>query len=100
MASRSTLLPDTQSYVIVREFLIQTGIGLALMLALFVITAQTLSEVSQAAVRVFTFYSIIDCVRALLSREQLWGASLNRWDQAAAYTFFATVIKLTLEWPS
>ena len=100
MASLSSLLPDVQSRIIVREFLIQTAIGLALMLALFVFRAQTLPELGHAAVRVFTFYSIIDCMRASFSREPVWGVSLNRWDQAAAYTFCATLLDLLLDWPS
>ena len=99
MPPLSTLLPDVQSRYIVREFLIQTTIGLALMLALFVLRTQTLAELGQASVRVLTFYSIIDCVRASMRREPLWGTSLNRWDQAAAYTFCATLINMLLDWP-
>ncbi|WP_158744058.1 hypothetical protein [Acidisphaera sp. L21] len=97
MASLSTLLPDAQSRSIVREFLIQTAIGSALMLALFAFEAQTLPELGQAAVRVFSFYSIIDCVRASLRREPVWAASLNRWDQAAAYAFCAMVLNVLLD---
>ena len=99
MVSLSALLPDVQSRSIVREFLIQTTIGLAIMLALFVVRAQTLAELGHAAVRVFTFYSIIDCMRASFRREPVWGTSLNRWDQAAAYTFCATFLNLLLDWP-
>jgi hypothetical protein len=97
MASLSTLLPDTQSRAIVREFLMQTIIGSALMMVLFVFRAQTLPELGHAAVRVFTFYSIIDCARASVKREPVWGASLNRWDQAAAYIFCATFLNLLLD---
>jgi hypothetical protein len=99
MASLSTLLLDGQSRSIVREFLVQTTVGSALMLVLFVFNAQTLPELGHAAVRVFTFYSIIDCLRAAYRREPVWGPCLNRWDQAAAYTFCATFLDLLLNWP-
>ncbi len=90
---------DAQSRRIVREFLIQTAIGLAIMLALFVVRAQTLPELCQAAARVFTFYSALDCMRAWFGRVPVKGPSLNRWDQAAAYSFCAVLFDLLTNWP-
>lgn len=97
MTSLSTLLPDVQSRSAVREFAVQTTVGITLMLAIFVVKMQTLPELGQVAVRIFTFYSIIDCARALLRREHMWGASLNCWDQAAAYFFFATFLNVLFD---
>ncbi len=92
-----TVLLDIQSRHVVREFFIQAGIGWGLMAVLYVIRAQTLMELGHAAVRVFTFYSVIDCVRASLRKEPVCGPSLNRWDQAAAYFLFATFCSLLLD---
>lgn len=99
MASPSTLLPDVQSRFVVREFLIQSGIGFGLMVVLYVVRAQTVPELGHVAVRVFSFYSIVDCARALVRREPIWAPSLNRWDQAAAYACCATFCSLLLDWP-
>ena len=99
MDSLSSLMLDAQSRLIIREFLIQTAIGLAIMLALFVIRAQTLFELCQAAARVFTFYSALDCMRAWFGRIPVKGSSLSRWDQAAAYSFCAIFFDLLANWP-
>ena len=69
------------------------------MAVLYVVKAQTIPQLGHAAVRVFSFYSIIDCARASFRREPVWGPSLNRWDQAAAYCLCATFCSLLLEWP-
>lgn len=98
MMPPSALLRDGQSRGVLREFVIQAGIGLALMVVLYVVRAQTIPELGQAAVRVFSFYSIIDCARAMARREEVWGPSLSRWDQAAAYSLCATFCSLLLEW--
>ena len=97
MASLSALLPDMQSRSTVRDFAVQTTVGMTLMLAIFVVKMQTLSELGQVAVRIFTFYSIVDCARALLRREQVWGGSLNCWDQAAAYFLLATFLNVLFD---
>ncbi len=99
MARLTTVFLDIQSRFVVREFLVQAGIGLGLMMILYIVKAQTVSELGHAAVRVFTFYSIIDCVRALMRREPVWGSSLNRWDQAAAYSLCGIFSNLLLDWP-
>ncbi len=90
---------DIQSRNSVREFLIQLGLGLAIMLALFAASSQTLAELGQASVRVLTFYGVIDCLRASHRRDPVWGGSLNRWDQAAAYSFCAILIDAIMRWP-
>jgi hypothetical protein len=96
---RSTLISDAQSRFVIREFLIQAGTGVVFMLVLYLVRVQTIPELGHAAVRVFSFYSIIDCARASFRREPVWGASLNRWDQAAAYSLCATLCSLLLDWP-
>ena len=77
-------LPDDQSRQNVREFLIQVGFGSAIMIGVFATGLQTAPEVGAAAVRVFTFYSLIDCCRAYRRRETVAACSFNHWDQAAA----------------
>ena len=94
-----TLVLDIQSRNRIREVLIQGGIGVALMALLFAVRAQSLAELGQSAVRVFTFYSVIDCFRASRRREPIWGASLTRWDQATAYGLCAVLIDIVMKWP-
>ena len=90
---------DAESRHSLREFLIQFGIGLAIMVVLCAATSQTLTELAHAVVRVFTFYSVIDCLRASHRGDRLCGPSLNRWDQAAAYSFFAVLLDAVTKWP-
>ena len=97
MALLSALLPDVQSRIAIRDFTVQTTVGVTLMLAIFVVKMQTLSELGQVAVRIFTFYSIVDSARALLRRDHVWGASLNCWDQAATYFLFATFLNVMFD---
>ena len=90
---------DIQSRRSLREFVVQFGLGLGIMVVLFAATAQTLVELAHAVVRVFTFYGIIDCLRAAHRRDRLGAPSLNRWDQAAAYCFFAVLVDALAKWP-
>ena len=92
-------LPDDQSRQIVREFLIQSGFGLAMMIVVFATGLQTGPEAGAATVRVFTFYSLIDLCRAYCGRERIGGPSFNHWDQAAACNLCALGIDLVLKWP-
>ena len=96
----SAVLPDDiQSRLVIREFLVQAGIGVGIMLVLHIVRAQTIAELGYALVRVFSFYSVIDCLRALIRREAVCGPSLNRWDQAAGYSCCALFFNVLLEWP-
>ena len=90
---------DIQSRHSLREFLIQLGIGLAVMLVLFAVSGQTWQDLAHSVVRVFTFYGAIDCLRASHRRDPIWGPSLNRWDQAAAYSFCAVLADIATKWP-
>ena len=98
--SWASLVPDVQSRRIIREFVLQTSLGALLMLAFSTLRAQTLPELGHAARQVFMFYSVIDYMRAVFNREPLGGPSLNRWDQAAAYTLCALFLDLMLNWPA
>ena len=88
---------DIRSRQSIREFLIQAGIGAAIMLALFAAGSQTWRELGNSAVRVFAFYAVMDCIRAAHGRETLARGSLNRWDQAAAYIGFALLLDVVLQ---
>ena len=100
MHSPTESLLDVKSRLSLREFLIQGGLGLAIMAVLFAAGTQTLPELGHSAVRVFTFYSIIDCLRASHRGDPIWAGSLNRWDQAAAYSFCAILIDAVMRWSS
>lgn len=92
-------LLDVKSRLSLREFLVQAGLGVLVMAVLFAASKQTLGELGHSAVRVFTFYGIIDCVRASHRRDPVWQGSLNRWDQAAAHSFCAILIDAAMRWP-
>jgi hypothetical protein len=91
--------PDDQSRQVVRELLIQVGFGLAIMIGVFATGLQTGPQVGAAAVRVFTFYSLIDLCRAYCRRERMGSPSFNHWDQAAACNLVAIGIDLIIKWP-
>ena len=91
---------DVRSRLCLLEFLIQLGIGVVLMLVLFAAGSQTLNDLGHSSVRVLTFYGVIDCLRASHRQDPVWRGSLNRWDQAAAYSFFALLIDAILRWTS
>lgn len=97
-AALANLLPDAQSRLIVREFAIQTTVGLSLILMLTLLHHRPPAETAQIAVKVFAFYGVIQCVRALRGRDIVGGPSLNRWDQVAAYALCATLFDLLLSW--
>jgi hypothetical protein len=90
--------PDDQSRQVVRELLMQVGFGTAIMIATFAVGLQTGPQIGAAAVRVFTFYSVIDFCRACCRRERMGGPSFNHWDQAAACNLIAIGIDLILKW--
>ena len=92
-------LPDDQSRQVARELLIQVGFGTAVMAAVFAAGVQTGPQIGAATVRVFTFYSLIDCIRAAMRRERIGGPSLNHWDQAAACNLFAVSVDMIMRWP-
>lgn len=94
-----SFLPDDQSRLVVRELLVQIGFGVAMMIAIFASGLQTGPEVAAATVRVFMFYSVIDCCRAYRRRERIGGPTFNHWDQAAACNLFAVGIDVALKWP-
>lgn len=91
--------PDDQSRIVVRDLVIQVGFGMAMMIGLLAIGLETGPEVGAATVRVFVFYSIINCCRAYYRRERFGGSSFNHWDQAAACNLVAVAIGLVLQWP-
>ena len=91
-ALRAVTSLDLQSRRTVAEFSIQTGIGLALLIVVSLITSQTNLELGRATVRVFQFYSVIDCCRAAHRREAIGGPSLNLWDLALAYSGLAFLL--------
>lgn len=92
-------LPDDKSRQVVRELFIQVGFGLAVMIAVFAVGLQTGPQVGAAAVRVFTFYGLIDCCRASCRRQRIGGPGFNHWDRAAACNLCAVGIDLVLKWP-
>jgi hypothetical protein len=77
---------DNNSRRSIQEFTIRFSIGCAVVLGPCIIGLRPWAGASQLLALIFSLVGFIDFCRAAISREKINGSSLNRWDEAIAFT--------------
>jgi hypothetical protein len=77
---------DFKSRGLVKEFAIQVCFGGVITLGACIIGQRSWASGAQLLALIFSGNGFINFVRAALSKEKINASSLNRWDEALAFT--------------
>jgi hypothetical protein len=91
---------DGQSRRSVQEFTIQFCIGCAAVLGPCLIGLRPWTGAGPLLALIFSLNSFMNFGRALLKREQMNGPSLNRWDEAIAFSGCSYLLRAIVQYQS